>query len=643
MHSPIITRSGGEILFISTVTIKNFRCFNETGQSIKLHSGLNILVGENDSGKSAVLDAIRIVLGTTDQGWYRIDTTDFHNEDRSKEISIICKFEGLSVSECSSFVECLTYENINNISVPVLYINWSCKYLLNITPPRISTNITTGQAGDGPPIAADARELLRVTYLRALRDAYTDMQSGKNSRLSQIIQSIPKLNDGISTYMDGTNLDELSITGIADLSNKLLSEHPVLKKTNQDVTNILQNKMLLKNDKVTTQLQVSGINALESKKLISVLEKLDLLVDKSGSQNQGRLGLGTSNIMSMACELLLNNTNTNKGYSSFLLIEEPEAHIHAQRQLRLIESLQSESLANSLQIILTTHSPLLASVASLENVTIMKSSTPFSLAKGHTLLDENDYQFLERFLDATKANLFFARGVIIVEGPAEELLIPTIAKLLGRDLAEYGVSIVNVRGTGLRRYARIFQRKSADYTMGIPVACITDRDIMPDCAPAICINEEYTSIDVYPIRRNWKTESDLSSVESKNSHIRTLQEKADGQTVKTFVSDFWTLEYDLAISGLIEDMIEALVFVRYQAGKRQSKLQEIKTAMDARSTPEEKASTFYRYFTDNSTSKAEFSQCLASILVKKYTGKVNELTAMLPNYLKNAIYYVTEQ
>ena len=65
--------------------------------------------------------------------------------------------------------------------------------------------------------------------------------------------------------------------------------------------------------------------------------------------------------------------------------------------------------------------------------------------------------------------------------------------------------------------------------------------------------------------------------------------------------------------------------------------------MDARSTPEEKASTYYRYFTDNSTSKAEFSQCLASILVKKYTGKVNELTAMLPNYLKNAIYYVTEQ
>lgn len=630
-------------MFISTVTIKNFRCFNETGQSINFHRGLNILVGENDSGKSAVLDAIRIVLGTTDQGWYRIDTTDFYNEDRSKEISIICKFEELSFLECSSFLECLTYENINNISVPVLYINWNCKYLLNITPPRTSTNITTGLAGDGPLLAADARELLRVTYLRALRDAYTDMQSGKNSRLSQIIQSIPNLNDGVSTYMDGTNLDELSITGIADLSNKLLSEHPVLKRTNQDVTNIIQNKMLLKNDRVTTQLQVSGVGALESRKLLSVLEKLDLLVDKSGSQNQGRLGLGTSNIMSMACELLLNNTNTNKGYSSFLLIEEPEAHIHAQRQLRLIESLQSESLANSLQIILTTHSPLLASVVSLENLTIMRSGTPFSLAKGHTLLDENDYQFLERFLDATKANLFFARGIIIVEGPAEELLIPTIAKLLGRDLAEYGVSIVNVRGTGLRRYARIFQRKNADSSMGIPVACITDRDIMPDCAPAICIDGKYTSIDVYPIRRKWKTESDLSSVEKKDAHIRSLQEKADGQTVKTFVSDFWTLEYDLAISGLIEDMLDALVFVRYQPNNRQSKLLKIKTEVDARSTPEEKAAILYRYFIDNSTSKAEFSQYFASILVKKYTDKVDDLIAMLPNYLKNAIYYVTEQ
>lgn len=631
-------------LFLSEVIIKNFRCFSEAEQTVKFHNGLNILVGENDSGKSAVIDAIRIVLGTTDQGWYRIDISDFHNEDKSKEIAIICKFEDLSVTECASFLECLSYVNDGSENKPCLYLHWKCKYLLNITPPRTSTSTTTGFTGDGPQLAADARELLRVTYLRALRDAYSDMQSGRNSRLSQIVQSIPNLNSGTGEYTEGMDLNELSITGIADLSNKLLSEHPALQKANQDVTSILQDKMFLKSDRLTTQLQVSGTNALETKKLVSLLEKLDLTVDKADYQNQGRVGLGTSNIMSMACELLLNSNNAQKGHSSFLLIEEPEAHIHAQRQLRLIQSLQNEAAENSHQIILTTHSPLLASVVSLENVTIMRGSKPFSLSKGQTLLDGDDYLYLERYLDATKANLFFAKGIVVVEGPAEELLLPTIAKLLGKDLTEYGVSIVNVRGTGLRRYARIFQRKDESQSLGIPVACITDRDIMPDCAPAICINEKYTSVVEYPQkRRNWKTESEFASKNDKQKYIQDKQAKADGQTVKTFVSGHWTFEYDMAYAGLMDDMLDALVIVRYQAQNRAKKLQEIKNEIDERTTSEEKAAVFYSYFYDNSTSKAEFAQCLALILSKRYSGKLPEFKAKLPEYIVNAIGYVTEQ
>lgn len=630
-------------LFLAEVTMKNFRCFSEAEQTVNFHRGLNVLVGENDSGKSAVIDAIRIALGTTDQGWYRVDISDFHNEDKSKEISIICKFDDLSVTECAAFLECLTYVNVEGENKPVLYLHWKCKYLLNITPPRTSTSISTGLTGDGPQLTADARELLRVTYLKALRDAYNDMQSGRNSRLSQIVQSIPNLNSGINRYTEGMSLDELSITGIADLSNKLLSEHAALKQANVDVTTILKDKMLLRSDQLITKLQVSGTNAVETKKLESLLEKLDMTVDKVGSQNQGRVGLGTSNIMSMACELLLNNTNAQKGNSSFLLIEEPEAHIHAQRQLRLIQSLQNEAEGNSNQIILTTHSPLLASVISLENVTIMRGSKPFSLSKGQTLLDDDDYLYLERYLDATKANLFFAKSVIIVEGPAEELLLPTIAKLLGKDLTEHGVSIVNVRGIGLRRYARIFQRCDTSKPLSIPVACITDRDIMPDCAPAICINEEYTTLSKYPQnKRNWKTESEFASEGDKQKYILDKQEHADGQKVKTFVSGHWTFEYDLAYAGLMDEMIEALVFVKYKAQNRAAKLREIIAEVEARPTSEEKATVFYSYFYDNSTSKAEFAQGLAAILSTKYIGKPNELKVKLPEYILSAIDYVTD-
>ena len=125
-----------EVMYLSEIRIKNFRCFDDTEHIVRFHAGLNVLVGENDSGKSAVIDAIRIVLGTTDQGWYRIDSTDFYNEDRSREISIVCHFEDLCDDECAAFLECLTYEDKGMGNQPGLYLNWNCKYLLNFTPAR---------------------------------------------------------------------------------------------------------------------------------------------------------------------------------------------------------------------------------------------------------------------------------------------------------------------------------------------------------------------------------------------------------------------------------------------------------------------------------------------------------------------------
>ena len=85
-------------MYLSTITIENFRCFGEGAKRLELSlsRGLTALVGENDSGKTAVIDALRFVLGTTDQEWYRLEDTDFHGEGATREIKIVCAFEGLS-------------------------------------------------------------------------------------------------------------------------------------------------------------------------------------------------------------------------------------------------------------------------------------------------------------------------------------------------------------------------------------------------------------------------------------------------------------------------------------------------------------------------------------------------------------------
>ena len=75
-------------MYLSLLQIKNFRCFDGNEHSITFKKGLNVLVGENDSGKSAIMDAINLVLGTTDMNWYRVEQEDFYKEDATLEIKM---------------------------------------------------------------------------------------------------------------------------------------------------------------------------------------------------------------------------------------------------------------------------------------------------------------------------------------------------------------------------------------------------------------------------------------------------------------------------------------------------------------------------------------------------------------------------
>jgi putative ATP-dependent endonuclease of OLD family len=76
----------GLYVYLSQLTIENFRCFGE-GEArfaLRLQKGLTAIVGPNDAGKTAVIDAVRFALGTTDQEWLRIEDTDFHNSDATE-------------------------------------------------------------------------------------------------------------------------------------------------------------------------------------------------------------------------------------------------------------------------------------------------------------------------------------------------------------------------------------------------------------------------------------------------------------------------------------------------------------------------------------------------------------------------------
>ncbi|MCK9199872.1 MAG: AAA family ATPase [Gallionella sp.] len=531
-------------MYLAELRIENFRMYGDGEQAlvIPLRPGLTALVGENDAGKTTVIDALRFALGTTDQDWFRLEDSDFHQGDTKKVIRIVCKFKELNSQDLRTFVEYLTYGDSAKGALPFLCVNWIAEDTGTAPKgrPFRRVELRSGKKGDGPTLSPEVKEMLRATYLRPLRDAESALSAGRGSRLSQVLQRTGDVEKG-KDYDKNTALEpsSLNVRGIGDFANALLEEQQGIIQTRDKINDHLNN-LSLNGDELKSNIKVSGSTVSEDNRLRQLLEKLDLSL---GSGSSGKLGLGSNNLLFMACELLL-MAQEDEG-SKLLLIEEPEAHLHTQRQLRVMKYLQEQAVKNGVQIIVTTHSPNLASAIDLDNMVMIQNGQAFSLAKENTKLESSDYRFLERFLDVTKANLFFARGVMIVEGDAENILLPTLAKLIGRDFTEYGVSIVNVGGVGLRRYARIFQRRNDDKAaqLSIPVACVTDMDVMPDCGKPI-------------IKKELSTKSALGEAGLK-ARRSALSDKTNGQKVKTYIANEWTLEYDLAYFGLAKDVYVA--------------------------------------------------------------------------------------
>ena len=646
-------------MYLSTITIENFRCFGEGPQrfELPLSSGLTALVGENDAGKTAVIDALRFALGTTDQEWYRLEDTDFYGGDTSREIRIVCKFEGLSTSDMRTFIEYLSYGKKKD-EAPILYVNWTAKDTDAMSGGRSyrQVDVTSGKDGKGPVITSEVRGLLRTTYLRPLRNAEQALASGRGSRLSQVLYHTDEIKTAGVEYDPNVEVDpeKLNVLGIGDFANALLEKQQGIVSTRNKIDKHLAG-LSLRGNGPKSSIKVSGATASPNVRLRQLLEKLDLVLDGAG-----KLGLGSDNLLFMACELLL-LAQEDEG-NKVLLIEEPEAHLHAQRQLRVMKSLQDQAKEEGIQIIITTHSPNLASAIKLGSIVVIRNGRAFPMVEGETELESSDYRFLERFLDVTKANLFFARGVLIVEGDAENILLPTLANLLGRDFTEHGVSIVNVGGVGLRRFARIFQRKDIAKAglLDIPVACVTDMDIMPDCAPVILGKLEEGSAWPATSPRRWRAKKDVGDKVALAAHREQKIAIASGQCVRTFVSDEWTLEYDLALGGLAEDVFVAACLadqdddinakkvnaadVAKSAVQEFAALEATVVSKDGCAVEEVLASHVYARFAKDRVSKAIAAQYLAERLQSNYReGKLpsDELRKRLPAYLTKAIDYVT--
>jgi putative ATP-dependent endonuclease of OLD family len=567
-------------VYISALKASGFRNLSGT---FGLCAPLAVVVGENNSGKSNLVDALRAVLepeaGPRARHWLTQDdfTHDGHLNPTTEELELEVQLRGLTADERGRMVTCLAPADGPDAAKLRLKARVG-------TDGRVSTQWYGGDS-QHPDVERHAREAVRFVYLHPLRDAAADLRPGRDNKLISLIAALaPVAHPDRDRIVDAVRRANLALDEIDALQNA--RRYVAARLRAMTGSGRFAHETGLAFDDPEFNRVVSSLRAK-----IGELEPLDM------SQN----GLGFNNLLYMAVILAaLANPPTDRPTLRVLLVEEPEAHLHPQLQDLLMRFLEEEASPQT-QVIVTTHSPSFASSARVDRLTVLArpgdGQPPQARLPREFGLDDRQLAHLRRFLDVTKASLFFARGVVLVEGVAEQLLIPVIAERLQRPLAANGVAVISVGGVAFPPFTDLFGPAKLPYR----VAVVSDSDTQPDAA----------GLEGAPTELSPRA-ADLAARSTAN--------------VKVCLAPH-TLEHDLAAAGNVEVMLEALTAVKPRVARNLE-------ASLAAASHETAAVVILENVRDV---KGRFAQELADLIADR------EREFFVPDYLLEAIEWVTNE
>ena len=311
---------------------------------------------------------------------------------------------------------------------------------------------------------SDVNEHISVAFIDALRDVVLLMSKGNNP-IKKIVSSIEN------------KIEESDIQSVREK----------IKELNGSISSIsqLEGVQGTLNDKLIEILGLVyspelSLSSNISDELMSLSKFLNLKPDNE--EGLSSLGLGHLNMIYIALKIVEYNYCAKREILNIMLIEEPEAHIHHHIQKTLFKNLGIKN--ESTQVIMTTHSPNIAESSEISRMNIVKNFNNKTIAMNPSNgLDDfgNEKlttklsltQSVERYLDAKRSAILFSKGLLLVEGDAEEILIPSLVRnIFGVTQDELGVGIVNIGSTAFEYIASLF----SDERIQRRCAIVTDLD-----------------------------------------------------------------------------------------------------------------------------------------------------------------------
>jgi putative ATP-dependent endonuclease of OLD family len=590
-------------VYLAKLTVSNFRKLKSA--VLEFVPGLNVIVGANNIGKTAVVDALRSLLAGHEDPYPRLTADDIHipidGTEPSGDITFNFIFKQLTLEDEADFLSALVPTSDSAFEAHI-----GVKYSVIDASGRMRIKRWCGEHED-LGLTSDMLENLRGVYLQPLRDASQGLRPGRNSQMARLMRLLGEKDEA----------GKKSVETLVNRFEVLLKRRAPVVATGSAISG---RHLDMLGDELSQSLEL-GMSGTDFRALSS---KLSLSTDGMDVESNG---LGFNNLIFMAVvlsEMVKDPTAAYRG----LIVEEPEAHLHPQLQVVLLEYLQgikSDEGEGDVQLFVTSHSSNFASIADLNSLTCLIEQDGFVKTyfprKARFSDKESEHnkklKKLERYLDITKAELFFARRVIFVEGAAEVMLMNALAKRTckGFDLRKHAVSLISVEGLNFDCFLPLFGES------GLPIrtSVITDAD------PAKEVIDDKAK-PIYPA---------LADIVQISANTQSLKNKYEDKFVKVFYG-VKTLEYDLALhENNRQVMLNSLSEMHPTiASQLTIDIAEV-------STDQEKARVlfvgmFERGGSLTNVQKGRFSQELA------YQLSLDTVDFTVPVYIENAIKHVCE-